>query len=138
MITLRDKTIWAAAAVTLAIMSPGAASSKVLLTGSHRTQTLDCAGGVAQIGGSHNQVTLTGGCTRLTIVGSYNKVTLTGGGTHLTIHGSWNTATVAFTANGSISFAGFNNEVIWTTPDGKAPKILRHGHRNTLKEGQAQ
>lgn len=118
MINLREKAIWAVAAATLGVMLPSVALSKARLAGSDQTTTLDCAGGSAWIAGSNNKVTLTGGCTRLTILGSRNSIT------------------AAFGAGARIRFAGARNDVIWTTPDGKAPKVLHLGFGNNLKAGQ--
>ncbi len=120
-ISLPDKVILVIIVGTLAMMLPGVALSKsnpARVHGSDLTKTLDCAGNSARILGSNNKVTLTGGCTRLTILGSRNVVT------------------AAFGAGGSIWFGGSKNEVVWTTPDGKEPKVWHLGYGNTVKRGQ--
>ena len=68
--------------------------------------------------------------------GSNNKVTLTGACRRLTILGSRNTVTITFGAGGSVWLVGATNEVTWTTPDGKQPKVHQIGSSNTLKRGQ--
>jgi hypothetical protein len=118
---LPDRAILAITVGAFWMMLPGVALSKsnpARVYGSDLTKTLDCAGNSARILGSNNKVTLTGGCTRLTILGSRNVVT------------------VAFGTGGSIWFAGSKNEVVWTTPDGKEPKVRHLGYGNTLKRGQ--
>jgi hypothetical protein len=114
--TSRNKAIGAIAAA-VGILLPGVALSNVRVDGSHQAKTLDCAGGSARIAGSHNKVTLTGGCTRLTILGS------------------WNSVTAALSAGARVRFLGSRNDVVWTTPDGKAPKALDLGAGNSLKPG---
>jgi hypothetical protein len=86
--------------------------------GSGQTTTLDCAGGGAHILGSNNTLTLTGGCKWLDMVGSNNTV-------------------VVFFRNGAnIEFAGSNNAITWTSPDGKEPAVRHVGSNNTLTAGQ--
>jgi DUF3060 family protein len=74
---------------------------------------LDCAGGGAHIFGSNNTLTLTGGCKWLDMVGSNN------------------TFIVALASGANIDFAGSNNAITWTSPDGKEP-VVRHLVRGTL------
>jgi len=115
------KTILAVTVATLWLMLPSIASSKddgATVVGSGQTAALDCDGGAARVAGSNNKVTLTGACRRLTILGSRNTVTIT------------------FGAGGSVWLVGATNEVTWTTPDGKQPKVHQIGSSNTLKRGQ--
>jgi hypothetical protein len=85
--------------------------------GSGQTTTLDCAGGGAHILGSNNILTLTGGCRWLDMVGSGNTVF------------------VAFGNGANIVFAGSNNAITWTSPDGKEPAVRHIGSGNTLTVG---
>ncbi len=85
--------------------------------GSGQTTTLDCAGGGAHILGSNNTLTLIGGCKWLDMVGSNNFVT------------------VAFRVGANIEFAGSNNSITWTSPDGKEPAVRHVGSNNTLTAG---
>src|SRR3984957_13273926 len=82
--------------------------------GSGQTTTLDCAGGGAHILGSNNPLTLIGGWTWLDMVGSNNTVV------------------VAFANGANIEFAGSNNSIPWTSPDGKEPVVRHFGSGNTL------
>jgi hypothetical protein len=85
--------------------------------GSGQTTTLNCAGGGAHILGNNNTLTLTGACKWLDMVGSNNTV-------------------VAAFANGAnIEFAGSNNAITWTSPDGKEPVVRHVGSGNTLTAG---
>jgi hypothetical protein len=85
--------------------------------GSGQTTTLNCAGGGAHILGNNNTLTLTGACKWLDMVGSNNTV-------------------VAAFANGAnIEFAGSNNPITWTSPDGKEPVVRHVGSGNTLTAG---
>ena len=88
-----------------------------LFAGSNQTTTLDCAGGGAHIFGSNNTLTLTGGCTRLDMVGSNNTIV------------------VALASGANIEFAGSNNAITWTSPDGKEPVVRHLGSGNTLTAG---
>jgi hypothetical protein len=115
------KTILAVTVATFWVMLPSIASSKddgATIVGSDQTTALDCGGGVARVADSNNKVTLTGACRRLTILGSRNAVT------------------VILGAGSSVWLVGPGNEVTWTTPDGKEPKIHQIGSNNTLKRGQ--
>jgi hypothetical protein len=85
--------------------------------GSGQTTTLDCAGGGAHILGSNNTLTLVGGCRWLDMVGSNNIVI------------------VAFGNGANIEFAGSNNAITWTSPDGKEPIVRHVGSGNTLTAG---
>jgi Protein of unknown function (DUF3060) len=85
--------------------------------GSGQTATLDCAGGGAHILGSDNTLTLGGGCRWLDMVGSNNTVF------------------VAFANGANIEFAGSNNAITWTSPDGKEPAVRHVGSGNTLTPG---
>jgi Protein of unknown function (DUF3060) len=85
--------------------------------GSGQTTSLDCAGGGAHILGSNNTLTLTGGCRWLDMVGSNNTVV------------------VAFGNGANIEFAGSNNAITWTSPDGKEPAVRHIGSGNTLTVG---
>jgi hypothetical protein len=85
--------------------------------GSGQTTTLDCAGGGAHILGSNNTLTLTGGCRWLDMVGSNNTVI------------------IAFANGANIEFAGSNNAITWTSPDGKEPVVRHVGSGNTLTAG---
>jgi Protein of unknown function (DUF3060) len=85
--------------------------------GSDQTTTLDCAGGGAHILGSNNTLTLTGGCKWLDMVGSNNTIA------------------VAFANGANIEFAGSNNAIRWTSPDGKEPVVRHVGSGNTLTAG---
>ena len=89
-----------------------------MLAGSGQTTTLDCAGGGgAHIFGSNNTLTLTGGCAWVDMVGSNNRI-------------------VVALANGTnIQFAGSNNAITWTPPDGKEPAVRHLGSGNTLTAG---
>jgi len=60
---------------------------------------------------------------------------LTGNCAGLTIYGSRNNVTAAFQADARVRFVGAKNEVIWTTPDGKEPRVLHLGAGNTIKPG---
>jgi hypothetical protein len=91
-----------------------AQGTAIQFAGSGQTTTLDCAGGGVQILGSNNKLTVTGGCAMLSMVGSNNAVT----------------ATLAKNAN--IQFVGSNNEIIWSTPDGKQPLTQYLGSGNIL------
>jgi hypothetical protein len=86
--------------------------------GSGQTATLDCATGGAHILGSNNTLTLTGGCRWLDMVGSNNAVV------------------VAFADGANIVFAGSNNAITWTSPDGKEPAVRHIGSGNTFTVGQ--
>ena len=81
--------------------------------GSGQTTTLDCAGGGAHILGSNNTLTLAGGCRWLDMVGSNNTVI------------------IAFANGANIEFAGSNNAITWTSPDGREP-VVRHWVSGTL------
>jgi hypothetical protein len=85
--------------------------------GSGQTTTLDCAGGGAHIFGSNNTLTLGGGCRWFDMVGSNNTVV------------------VAFANGANIEFAGSNNSITWTSPDGKEPVVRHVGSGNTLTAG---
>jgi hypothetical protein len=85
--------------------------------GSGQTTTLDCAGGGAHILGSNNTLTLAGDCKWLDMVGSNNTVV------------------VAFAKGANIEFAGSNNSITWTSPDGKEPVVRHFGSGNTLTVG---
>jgi Protein of unknown function (DUF3060) len=85
--------------------------------GSGQTTTLDCAGGGAHIIDSNNTLTLAGGCRWLDMVGSNNTVV------------------VAFANGANIEFAGSNNSITWTSPDGKEPVVRHVGSGNTLTAG---
>jgi len=85
--------------------------------GSGQTTTLDCAGGGAHILGSNNTLTLGGGCRWLDMVGSNNTVV------------------VAFANGANIEFAGSNNSITWTSPDGKEPMVRHVSSNNTLTAG---
>ena len=82
-----------------------------------QTTTLNCAGGGAHILGSNNTLTLTGACKWLDMVGSNNTVV------------------VAFANGANIEFAGSNNAITWTSPDGKEPVVRHVGSGNTLTAG---
>jgi len=115
------KAILAVTVATLWVALPGIASSKddgATVLGSGQTTALDCDGGAVRVAGSNNKVTLTGACRRLTILGSRNAVTVT------------------FGAGSSVWLVGASNEVTWTTPDGKEPKVHQIGSNNTLKRGE--
>ena len=88
-----------------------------LFAGSNQTTTLDCAGGGAHIFGSNNTLTLTGGCAWLDMVGSNNIII------------------VALANGANIEFAGSNNAITWTSPDGKEPVVRHLGSGNTLTSG---
>jgi Protein of unknown function (DUF3060) len=88
-----------------------------LFAGSNQTTTLDCAGGGAHIFGSNNTLTLTGGCAWLDMVGSNNIII------------------VALANGANIEFAGSNNAITWTSPDGKEPVVRHMGSGNTLTAG---
>jgi hypothetical protein len=88
-----------------------------LFAGSNQTTTLDCAGSGAHIFGSNNTLTLTGGCTWLDMVGSNNTII------------------VALAKGANIDFAGSNNAITWTSPDGKEPVVRHLGSGNTLTAG---
>jgi Protein of unknown function (DUF3060) len=94
--------------------SEGAGASFI---GSGQTTTLDCAGGGAHILGSNNTLTLAGGCKWLDMVGSNNTVF------------------VAFANGANIQFAGSNNAITWTSPDGQEPAVRHLGSGNTLTAG---
>ena len=117
MVSLSKKKIWAITTVALGVLPPSVAVA-VQLAGSHKTTTLDCAGGPARIVGSRNKVTLNGGCTSLSI------------------HGSMNSVTAAFSAGAIISFDGSRNVVTWTTADGKEPPVLVPDFANKLIPGK--
>jgi hypothetical protein len=85
--------------------------------GSGQTTTLDCAGGGAHVLGSNNTLVLTGRCRWLDMVGSNNTVV------------------VAFGDGANIEFAGSNNAITWTSPDGKEPVVRHVGSGNTLTAG---
>jgi hypothetical protein len=85
--------------------------------GSGQTTTLNCAGGGAHILGNNNTLTLTGACKWLDMVGSNNTVV------------------VAFANGANIEFAGSNNAITWTSPDGKEPVVRHVGSGNTLTAG---
>jgi hypothetical protein len=85
--------------------------------GSGQTTTLNCAGGGAHILGSNNTLTLTGACKWLDMVGSNNTVI------------------AAFDNGANIEFAGSNNAITWTSPDGKEPVVRHVGSGNTLTAG---
>jgi hypothetical protein len=91
-----------------------AQTPSVQFAGSNQATTLDCAGGGAQIAGSNNRLTLTGRCTTLGVFGSNNTVR------------------VALATNARIQFAGSNNAVTWTSPNGKGPIVQHFGANNTL------
>ncbi len=93
------------------LLSEGAGA---LFAGSNQTTTLDCAGGGAHIFGSHNTLTLTGGCTWLDMVGSDNAII------------------VALANGANIEFAGSNNAITWTSPEGEEPVVRHMGSGNTL------
>jgi hypothetical protein len=111
-------------------MFPGLAQTKKLgdgltfegagasFIGSGQTTTLNCAGGGAHILGSNNTLTLTGACKWLDMVGSNNTVI------------------VAFGNGANIEFAGSNNAITWTSPDGREPVVRHVGSGNTLTAGQ--
>jgi hypothetical protein len=86
-----------------------------LFAGSGQKTTLDCAG--AHIFGSNNTLILTGGCTWLDMVGSNNTII------------------VALAEGANIEFAGSNNAITWTSPDGKEPAVRHLGSGNTLTAG---
>ena len=127
----RNGLIFAAASGLLGLtMLPGAfAQTKKLgdgltfegagasFIGSGQTTTLNCAGGGAHILGSNNTLTLTGACKWLDMVGSNNTVI------------------VAFGNGANIEFAGSNNAITWTSPDGKEPVVRHVGSGNTLTAG---
>jgi hypothetical protein len=120
MLNVRNKMIVAIAVSAFGVIPANVALSKaddMHLAGSDQTKTLDCAGGWARIAGAHNNVTLTGNCAGLTIYGSRNNVT------------------AAFQADARVRFVGSNNEVIWTTPDAKEPRVHHLGAGNTMKPG---
>ncbi len=120
MLNIRNKMILAIAVTAFGVILANVARSKandVRLAGSDQPKTLDCAGGWARIAGSNNNVTFTGNCVGLTI------------------YGSRNTVTAAFQAGARVRFVGSKNEVIWTTPDAKEPKVLHLGVGNTMKPG---
>jgi hypothetical protein len=119
----------ATAGLLVLTMLPGLAQTKKLgdgltfegagasFIGSGQTTTLNCAGGGAHILGNNNTLTLTGACKWLDMVGSNNTV-------------------VAAFANGAnIEFAGSNNPITWTSPDGKEPVVRHVGSGNTLTAG---
>ena len=82
------------------------------------TQALNLsAGGGAHIFGSNNKLTLTGECAWLDMVGSNNIIT------------------VALAKDANIKFAGSNNAITWTSPDGKEPVVRHVGAGNTLTAG---
>ena len=83
--------------------------------GSGQTTTLNSAG--AHILGSNKTLTLTGACKWLDMVGSNNTVV------------------VAFANGANIEFAGSNNSITWTSPDGKEPVVRHFGSGNTLTVG---
>ena len=126
----REGLICAATAGFLVLtMLPGWAQTKKLgdgltfegagasFIGSGQTTTLNCAGGGAHILGSDNTLTLTGACKWLDMVGSNNTVI------------------VAFANGANIEFAGSNNAITWTSPDGKEPVVRHVGSGNTLTAG---
>ena len=78
---------------------------------------LDCAGCGAHIFGSNNTLTLTGGSAWLDMVGSNNPII------------------VALANGANIEFAGSNNAITWTSPDGKEPVVRHMGSGNTLTAG---
>jgi hypothetical protein len=120
MLNIRNKMIVAIAVSAFGVITANVALSKanaVHLAGSDQTKTLDCAGGWARIAGANNNVTLTGNCAGLTIYGSRNNVT------------------AAFEADARVRFVGSKNEVIWTTPDAKEPRVHHLGAGNTMKPG---
>jgi hypothetical protein len=78
---------------------------------------LDCAGGGAHIFSSNNTLTLTGGCAWLDMVSSNNRII------------------VALANGANIQFAGSNNAITWTSPDGKEPAVRHLGFGNTLTAG---
>ena len=127
---VRKGLICAATAGLLVLtMLPGLAQTKKLgdgltfegagssFIGSGQTTTLNCAGGGAHIFGSNNTLTLTGACKWLDMVGSNNTVI------------------VAFAYGANIEFAGSNNAITWTSPDGKEPVVRHVGSGNTLTAG---
>ena len=85
----------------------GRSRCAICRAGSNQTTTLDCAGGGAHIFGSNNTLTLTGACTWLDMVGSNNPII------------------IALANGANIEFAGSNNAITWTSPDGKEP-VVRH------------
>ena len=119
----------ATAGLLVLTMFPGLAQTKKLgdgltfegagasFIGSGQTTTLNCAGGGAHILGSNNTLTLTGACKWLDMVGSNNTVV------------------VAFDNGANIEFAGSNNAITWTSPDGKEPVVRHVGSGNTLTAG---
>jgi Protein of unknown function (DUF3060) len=126
----RNGLVFAAACGLLGLTAlPGLAQTKKLgdglsfegagasFIGSGQTTTLDCAGGGAHILGSNNTLTLTGGCRWLDMVGSNNTVI------------------IAFANGANIEFAGSNNAITWTSPDGKEPVVRHVGSGNTLTAG---
>ena len=119
----------ATAGLLVLTMLPGLAQTKKLgdgltfegagasFIGSGQTTTLNCAGGGAHILGSNNTLTLTGACKWLDMVGSNNTVV------------------VAFANGANIEFAGSNNAITWTSPDGNEPVVRHVGSGNTLTAG---
>jgi Protein of unknown function (DUF3060) len=87
-----------------------------LFAGSNQT-TMDCAGGGAHIFGSNNTLTLTGACTWLDMVGSNNPII------------------IALANGANIEFAGSNNAITWTSPDGKEPVVRHLDSGNSLTAG---
>jgi hypothetical protein len=81
---------------------------------SGQTATLDCAGGKAEVIGSNNVLTIKGGCTGLDLSGSTNKIT------------------IEFGPGAAISFVGSGNAIVWSSNDGKPPKVSYVGANNTI------
>jgi hypothetical protein len=119
----------ATAGLLVLTMLPGLAQTKKLgdgltlegagasFIGSGQTTTLNCAGGGAHILGNNNTLTLTGACKWLDMVGSNNTVV------------------VAFANGANIEFAGSENAITWTSPDGNEPVVRHVGSGNTLTAG---
>ena len=63
------------------------------------------------------------------------QTTLAGACKWLDMVGSNNTVVVAFANGANIEFAGSNNAITWTSPDGKEPVVRHVGSGNTLTAG---
>ena len=104
------------ASLTLALSACDSADA-VSVTGSGRSESLDCRGGSASVVGSDDVLTLTGGCTALKVIGSNNRVIVT------------------VAKGATISVTGSGNTVTWKSDGDAPPQVVQTGSENTVQKG---